>query len=224
VKASAAESSASAHLHHLATTVCWDLLLLSLREGKIVELLSMALRQLLGFLDLLLNLRDLLRDLASFQLSLRGLRALGKEGDVLLEPGAGVLGSAPDFILPAILDHHEISDQLETGTVRLNMRSARLVVTFNLEVLIRIKVHEAIYIVCPVGISWLDPVRPLCDHDSLGLRSVDHLNNIWINDAAIGIMGSSTEFLNDDVVSLVEVRLSHHRLQYVTLVLVDDCL
>jgi hypothetical protein len=111
-------------LHHLATTESWDLLLLSLRKGKIVELLSMALRKLLGFLDLLLNLRDLLGDLASFQLSLRGLRALGKEGDVLLEPGAGVLGSAPDFILPAILDHHEVSDQLETGTVRLNMRFA----------------------------------------------------------------------------------------------------
>jgi hypothetical protein len=50
--------------------------------------------------------------------------ALGKEGDVLLEPSAGVLGGAPDFILPAILDHHEVSDQLETGTVRLNTRFA----------------------------------------------------------------------------------------------------
>jgi hypothetical protein len=37
-------------------------------------------------------------------------------------------------------------------------------------------------------------------------------------------MGSSTELLDDDIVSLVEVWLSHHRLQYVTLVLVDDCL
>jgi hypothetical protein len=45
-----------------------------------------------------------------------------------------------------------------------------------------------------------------------------------IIDAAIGTMGSSTELLNYDVVSLVEVWLSHHRLQYVTLVLVDDCL
>ena len=96
--------------------------------------------------------------------------------------------------------------------------------TFNLEVLIRIKVHEAIYILCPVAISWFDRVRPLCGHDSLGLHSVDHLNIIWIIDAAIGTMGSSTELLNYDVVSLVEVWLSHHRLQYVTLVLVDDCL
>ena len=122
MQARAAETSA--HLHHLATTECWDLLLLSLRECKIVELLSMALGQLLGFLDLLLNLRDLLGDLASFQLSLRCLRALGKKCDVLLEPGARVLRSAPDFIVPAILDHLEISDQLETGTVRLYARFA----------------------------------------------------------------------------------------------------
>ena len=84
----------------------------------------MALRQLLGFLDLLLNLRDLLGYLTSFQLSLRGLLALCKEGDVLLEPGAGVLGSAPDFIVPTILDHLEVSDQLEAGTVRLYARFA----------------------------------------------------------------------------------------------------
>jgi hypothetical protein len=84
----------------------------------------MALGQLLGFLDLLLNLLDLLGDLASSQLSLRGLLAFGKEGDVLLEPGAWVLGGAPDFILPAILDHLKVSDQLETGTPRLNMRFA----------------------------------------------------------------------------------------------------
>ena len=82
--------------------------------------------------------------------------------------------------------------------------------TFNLEVLIRIKIHEAIYIVRPVGITWLDPVRPLCDHDSLGLRSVDHLNTIWIIVAAIGTMGPSTQLLDDDIVSLVEVWLSHH--------------
>jgi hypothetical protein len=122
LQARAAETSA--HLHHLATTECWDLLLLSLREGKIVELLSMALGQLLGFLDLLLNLRDLLGHLASFQLSLRCLRALSKESDVLLEPGAGVLGSAPDFIVPTTLDHLEVSYQLETGTVRLYTRFA----------------------------------------------------------------------------------------------------
>lgn len=84
----------------------------------------MTLGQLLGFLDLLLNLLDLLGDLASSQLSLRGLLALGKKGDILLEPGAGVLGSAPDFIVPAILDHLEVSYQLETGTPRLNMRFA----------------------------------------------------------------------------------------------------
>jgi hypothetical protein len=49
---------------------------------------------------------------------------LGKEGDILLEPGAGVLGSAPDFIVPAILDHLEVSYQLEAGTVRLYTRFA----------------------------------------------------------------------------------------------------
>lgn len=84
----------------------------------------MALGQLLGFLDLLLNLLDLLGDLTSSQLSLRGLLALGKEGDVLLEPGAGVLGSAPDFILPAILDHLKVSDHLEASAPSLNMRFA----------------------------------------------------------------------------------------------------
>jgi len=97
-------------------------------------------------------------------------------------------------------------------------------VTFNLEVLIRIKVNEAIYILCPVAISWLDRVRPLCGHDSLGLHCVDHLNTIWIIDIAFGTMGSSSELLDDNVVSLVEVWLSHHLLQYVALVLVDDCL
>ena len=96
------------------------LLLLSLRKGEIVELLSMALGQLLGFLDLLLNLLDLLRDLSPLELSLRCLCPLGKEGDILLEPSAGVLGGAPDFVQPATLDHVEISNQLETGTVRLD--------------------------------------------------------------------------------------------------------
>ena len=85
---------------------------MSLRKCKIVELLSVAQGQRLGFFDLLHNLADLLGDLASFQLSLRCLIALVKQGDVLLDPSAGVLGSAPDFILPAILDHHEVSDQL----------------------------------------------------------------------------------------------------------------
>ena len=47
--------------------------------------------------------------------------------------------------------------------------------TFNLEVLIGIKVYEAIYIVSPVSICFLDLVRPLCDHYSLGLLSVDDL-------------------------------------------------
>ena len=47
--------------------------------------------------------------------------------------------------------------------------------TFNLEVLIGIKVYEAIYIVSPVFICFLDLVRPLCDHYSLGLLSVDDL-------------------------------------------------
>ena len=80
----------------------------------------MALGQLLGFLDLLLNLLDLLRDLSPLELSLRCLCPLGKEGDILLEPSAGILGRAPDFIVPAILDHFEISDQLETGTIGLD--------------------------------------------------------------------------------------------------------
>jgi len=44
----AENSAATTHLHHLATSVSWDLLLLlllliSLRKGEIVELLSMAL-------------------------------------------------------------------------------------------------------------------------------------------------------------------------------------
>jgi hypothetical protein len=43
-----------------------------------------------------------------------------KKGDVLLEPSGGILGRAPDFIVPAILDHFEISDQLETGTIGLD--------------------------------------------------------------------------------------------------------
>jgi hypothetical protein len=97
--------------------------------------------------------------------------------------------------------------------------------TFNLEILIRIKVYEAIYIACPVGISWFDPVRPLSGHDSLGLCSVDNLNIILIIYVVIGVLRSSTELLDGDIfVSLVEVRLSHDLLQYLTLVLVDDCL
>jgi hypothetical protein len=106
-------------LHHLATAGSLHLLL-SLRKGKIVEYLIVALGQCLCILDLLHNLIDLLGNLASFQLPLRSLLALGKEGDILLEPSAGVLGSAPHFIHPAILDHLEISYQLETGTVSLN--------------------------------------------------------------------------------------------------------
>jgi hypothetical protein len=43
----------------------------------------------------------------------------GKEGDVLLNPSAGVLRGAPDFIMPAILDLLEVSNQLEMGTVSL---------------------------------------------------------------------------------------------------------
>ena len=93
---------------------------MSLRKNEIVELLPVALGQVLGFLDLLLNLLDLLRDISPLELSLRCLCPLGKKGDVLLEPSVGILGGAPDFILPAILDHFKISDQLETGTVRLN--------------------------------------------------------------------------------------------------------
>jgi hypothetical protein len=121
LQASAAETSAATHLHHLATAASWDLLLLllSLRKSEIVELLTVELGKLLGFLDLLLNQLDLLWYLASFQLSLRSLLTFVKEGDVLLEPSSGVLGSAPDIILPAILHHIVVSDQLETGTVFL---------------------------------------------------------------------------------------------------------
>jgi hypothetical protein len=98
-------------------------------------------------------------------------------------------------------------------------------VTFNLEVLIRIKVYESIYIVCKVAISWLDLIRPLRGHDSLGLLSVFSLRFILIFSAVIGSLGSSTELLDANIfVSLVEVWLSHHRLQYLTLILVDDCL
>jgi hypothetical protein len=111
-------------LHQLSTTGTWHLLLFSLRNIEIVEFLSVALGQVPSFLYLLLNLIDLLGHFTSLQLSLRSLLPLGKEGDVLLEPSAGVLRGAPDFILPAILDHHEVSDQLETGTVRLNTRFA----------------------------------------------------------------------------------------------------
>ena len=124
MKASTSKTSAATHLHHLAATEGWDLLLLSLGKGKIVELCSMALGQLLGFFDLLLNLQDLLGDLASLKMSLRGLYPLCKEGDVLLEPCPGVLGSAPDFIVPAILNHHEVSDQLEAGAICLYTRFA----------------------------------------------------------------------------------------------------
>ena len=106
-------------MHHLGTAANWHLLL-GLRKGEIVEYLIVALGQCLCFLDLLHNLIDLLGDFASFQLPLRGLLALGKQGDVLLEPSAGVLGIAPHFIHPAVLDHLEVSDQLETGTVSLN--------------------------------------------------------------------------------------------------------
>ena len=95
--------------------------------------------------------------------------------------------------------------------------------TFNLIVLIRIKVYEAIYIVCPVAISRFDRVRPLCCHDSLGLRGVDHLNSIRAGSTVIRILGSSTELLYDDIISLVKVWLSHQRLQYLALVLVDNC-
>jgi hypothetical protein len=102
--------------------------------------------QFLSSLGLHLNPLDLLSHLTSLQLPLRSLFALGKEGDVLREPSAGVLGSAPDFIHIAIVYHLVISDQLETGTIRLDTRFAGLVVTFNLEVLIRIKVYKTIYI------------------------------------------------------------------------------
>jgi hypothetical protein len=97
-------------------------MLLSLRKSEIVEMLSMTLGELLRSLDLFENLIDLLGNLTPLQLSLRGLYALGKEGDVLLEPSAGILRSAPDFIHPAILDHLEVSYQFEAGTVRLNTR------------------------------------------------------------------------------------------------------
>jgi hypothetical protein len=97
-------------------------MLLSLRKSEIVEMLSVKLSELLRSLDLFENLIDLLGNLTSLQLSLRGLSALGKEGDVLLEPSAGILGSTPDFIHPAILDHLEVSYQFEAGTVRLNTR------------------------------------------------------------------------------------------------------
>jgi len=107
-------------LHHLATTVSWHLLLWCLWKCIIEELLSLTLGQLLASLILFLNLFDLLGNLVSFKLSLRGLLTSGKEGDVLLNPSAWVLRSAPDFIMPAILDHLEVSYQLETGTVSLN--------------------------------------------------------------------------------------------------------
>ena len=91
-------------------------------------------------------------------------------------------------------------------------------------VLIGIKVYEAIYVVCPVAISRLDRVCPLCDHDSLGLRGVDNLNIIRVSSAVIRILGSSTKLLDYDIISLVKVRLSHQRLQYLALVFVDNCL
>ena len=91
-----------------------------------------------------------------------------------------------------------------------------------MEVLIGIKVYEAIYVVCPVAISWLDRVCPLCDHDSLGLRGIDNLNIISVGSVVIRILGSSTKLLYDDIISLVKVWLSHQRLQYLALVLVDN--
>ena len=74
---------------HKLSTGSWHLLL-SLRKGKIIELLSVALGQFLGLFDLFHNLIDLFGDLASLQFSFRSLLALGKEGDVLLEPSSGV--------------------------------------------------------------------------------------------------------------------------------------
>jgi hypothetical protein len=98
-------------------------------------------------------------------------------------------------------------------------------VSFNLVILIRIKLYETIYIFCKVAITWLDLVRPLCGHYSLGLLSVDNLNIIFIIYAAfIGALGSTNEPLDGDIIiRFVEIGLSHHRLQYLTLVLVDDC-
>jgi hypothetical protein len=127
--------------------------------------------------------------------------------------------------MPAILDLLEVSNQLEMGTVSLYTWLAWLVVTFNLEVLIRIKVYESIYIVCKVAISWLDLIRPLRGHDSLGLLSIFSLKFILIFFAVIEALGSSTELLDDAFVSLEEIFVcSHDLLQYVTLILVDDCL
>jgi len=114
--------------------------------------------------------------------------------------------------------------------------------TFNLEVLIGIKVYEAIYIVSPVSIWFLDLVRPLCDHYSLGLLSVDDLLLfllpglllfllrglllfLLVSYFIIDGLWSSTKLLDDAFVSLEEVFVcSHDLFQYVTLILVDDCL
>ena len=67
----------------------------------------------------------------------------------------------------------------------------------------------------------LDLVRPLCHHNSPLLLNIVLIFLLVVSIIIGGIL-SSTELFDRDIVRLVEVRFSHHQLQYVTLVLVDD--
>ena len=123
----------------------------------------MPLSKILSFLDLLDNLLHLLGHLTPLQLSLRG-HLLWKESNVLLKPRARIVGSSPDLIHKAILDHVIITYKLESCAKGFNFCQAGLVVTFNLDALIGIKVNISVHIGFPIFVVKLDLVRPLSHH------------------------------------------------------------
>jgi hypothetical protein len=91
---------------------------------EIDEWLTLRQSQVLRFLDLINNQVLRLEDLTPFKLPLRGRLTLLEEGNVLLQPSCGVVGSTPHFVMPSILDHLKVSYQLDTGTVGLHFRFA----------------------------------------------------------------------------------------------------
>ena len=135
----------------------------------------------------------------------------------MFKPGGWIIRAAPDGVLPAVFDLLLISDDHEFLTVLLSVLSACFVVCLDLPVLIRVKIEEIIDLISSlriVGIPREDLVGPLC--------CLYYLSPLAVGDFIILLFGvvlclSATNFLDDDFVDLLEVNVTHHRLQYLAL-------
>ena len=135
----------------------------------------------------------------------------------MFKPGGWIIRAAPDGVLPAVFDLLLISDDHEFLTVLLSVLSACFVVCLDLPVLIRVKIEEIIDLISSlriVGIPREHLVGPLC--------CLYYLSPLAVGDFIILLFGvvlclSTTNFLDDDFVDLLEVNVTHHRLQYLAL-------